>query len=83
MIKPDKFAVVSETELDQLRKEAARWRFFAQRVAAQANTTVEEMNREVDEAIAAGHQKEVAVATSKGKNQVQANDPAHTEGLGQ
>ena len=69
MTMPGKFAVVSEVELAQLRKEAARWRFFAARVAAQANTTVEAMSLEVDEAIAAGHQKEVAVATSKGKNQ--------------
>jgi len=71
MTMPGKFAVISEAELGQLRKEAARWRFFAARVAAQVNTTVEAMSREVDEAIAAGHQKEVAVATSEGKNQEQ------------
>lgn len=71
MAMPGKFAVINEAELDQLRKEAARWRFFAARVAAQVSTTVEAMSREVDEAIAAGHQKEVAVATSEGRSQEQ------------
>ncbi|MDZ5605257.1 hypothetical protein SJI00_21010 [Pseudomonas sp. RP23018S] len=66
-----KFAVINEAELNLLRKEAARWRFFAARVAAQASTTVEAVSREVDEAIAAGHQKEVAMATSEGKNHEQ------------
>jgi hypothetical protein len=66
---PGKFAVIREAELTQLRKEAARWRFFAGRVAAGANTTLEALSREVDEAIEADHQKEMAVATSGGRNQ--------------
>ncbi len=45
---------VSARELEALRANSARWGFYAARVAAHAGVSVEQMEKEVDEAIAGG-----------------------------
>ena len=38
-------------ELEAQRREATRWQFYASKVAAKLGITLEEMTREIDEAI--------------------------------
>lgn len=43
---------VAASELETLRANSARWVYYAQRVADQVGISLEQMEREVDDAIA-------------------------------
>lgn len=52
-VSPAALIEAADLELDELRRDAARWKYYAGRIASMMGLTLEEMAREVDWAIEA------------------------------
>lgn len=50
----------ADRELDAMARDAARWRYYAGRVAAMMGLSIEEMAREIDEAIETARAEEAS-----------------------